>query len=189
MVIRGLIVPVGWWAPASEQTLFTAHTFSFAFIDIIIFLAMQIARIASSARSVSCLTIRSRPVTSRRFTMATRASAREVVSTDQAPGAVGPYSQAIKAGGMVYVSGQVVRVRGLAPGGSSGAAQPPSRAHVPLLTRYILTFPLPRSLANSLTRCLPRSFALSLFRSFARHWCQERRISPRRTSAARRSRL
>jgi hypothetical protein len=69
---------------------------------------MQIARVASGTRS--CLTI---PRNSRRVTfvpMTTRASAREVVSTDQAPGAVGPYSQAIKAGGMVYVSGQVVRV-------------------------------------------------------------------------------
>ena len=35
-------------------------------------------------------------------------SAREVVATDKAPGAVGPYSQAIKANGMVFVSGQVV---------------------------------------------------------------------------------
>ena len=35
-------------------------------------------------------------------------AAREVVSTDKAPGAVGPYSQAIKANGMVYISGQVV---------------------------------------------------------------------------------
>lgn len=34
------------------------------------------------------------------------------MSTDKAPGAVGPYSQAIKANGMVYVSGQV----GLVPG-------------------------------------------------------------------------
>jgi 2-iminobutanoate/2-iminopropanoate deaminase len=40
------------------------------------------------------------------------ASSREVVSTQDAPGAVGPYSQAIKANGMVYVSGQV----GLVPG-------------------------------------------------------------------------
>jgi hypothetical protein len=44
--------------------------------------------------------------------MSTHASSREVVSTDKAPGAVGPYSQAVKAGGMVYVSGQV----GLVPG-------------------------------------------------------------------------
>ena len=32
---------------------------------------------------------------------------KEVVSTDKAPAAVGPYSQAIKSGGLVYVSGQV----------------------------------------------------------------------------------
>jgi 2-iminobutanoate/2-iminopropanoate deaminase len=31
----------------------------------------------------------------------------EVVSTDEAPGAIGPYSQAIKAGGMVFCSGQI----------------------------------------------------------------------------------
>lgn len=35
-------------------------------------------------------------------------AAREVVNTDKAPGAVGPYSQAIKANGMVFISGQVV---------------------------------------------------------------------------------
>ena len=29
------------------------------------------------------------------------------VATDQAPGAIGPYSQAIKVGGMVYTSGQI----------------------------------------------------------------------------------
>jgi 2-iminobutanoate/2-iminopropanoate deaminase len=34
------------------------------------------------------------------------------IVTDQAPAAVGPYSQAIRAGGMVYVSGQL----GLVPG-------------------------------------------------------------------------
>ena len=32
---------------------------------------------------------------------------REIVSTDKAPGAIGPYSQAIKTGGMVYCSGQI----------------------------------------------------------------------------------
>lgn len=31
----------------------------------------------------------------------------ETVSTDNAPGAIGPYSQAIKANGMVYCSGQI----------------------------------------------------------------------------------
>jgi 2-iminobutanoate/2-iminopropanoate deaminase len=32
---------------------------------------------------------------------------RTPVKTDRAPGAIGPYSQAIKAGGFVFVSGQV----------------------------------------------------------------------------------
>ncbi|MBT5019915.1 MAG: RidA family protein [Planctomicrobium sp.] len=31
----------------------------------------------------------------------------QVVSTDQAPAAIGPYSQAVIAGGMLYVSGQI----------------------------------------------------------------------------------
>ena len=32
---------------------------------------------------------------------------RDVISTDQAPKAIGPYSQAIRAAGMVFTSGQV----------------------------------------------------------------------------------
>lgn len=32
---------------------------------------------------------------------------REIITTDKAPGAIGPYSQAIKTGGMVYCSGQI----------------------------------------------------------------------------------
>lgn len=32
---------------------------------------------------------------------------REIISTDKAPGAIGPYSQAIKAGGMIFCSGQI----------------------------------------------------------------------------------
>ena len=32
---------------------------------------------------------------------------REIISTDKAPGAIGPYSQAIRTGGMVYCSGQI----------------------------------------------------------------------------------
>lgn len=32
---------------------------------------------------------------------------REVIRTERAPGAVGPYSQAIRAGGFVWVSGQI----------------------------------------------------------------------------------
>lgn len=31
----------------------------------------------------------------------------EIVDTDQAPAAIGPYSQAVKAAGMLYVSGQI----------------------------------------------------------------------------------
>jgi 2-iminobutanoate/2-iminopropanoate deaminase len=32
---------------------------------------------------------------------------KEIISTENAPGAIGPYSQAIKANGMVFVSGQI----------------------------------------------------------------------------------
>lgn len=32
---------------------------------------------------------------------------KEIISTENAPGAIGPYSQAIKVGGMVYCSGQI----------------------------------------------------------------------------------
>lgn len=32
---------------------------------------------------------------------------KQVISTDSAPGAIGPYSQAIKAGNMIFCSGQI----------------------------------------------------------------------------------
>lgn len=32
---------------------------------------------------------------------------KKIISTDKAPGAIGPYSQAIKAGNMVFCSGQI----------------------------------------------------------------------------------
>lgn len=32
---------------------------------------------------------------------------KEIISTDKAPGAIGPYSQAVKAGGMIFLSGQI----------------------------------------------------------------------------------
>lgn len=32
---------------------------------------------------------------------------RTIISTDQAPAAIGPYSQAVKVGGTVYLSGQI----------------------------------------------------------------------------------
>jgi 2-iminobutanoate/2-iminopropanoate deaminase len=34
-------------------------------------------------------------------------SNKEIVSTENAPGAIGPYSQAVKAGGMLFCSGQI----------------------------------------------------------------------------------
>ena len=39
--------------------------------------------------------------------MAADHAMREVISTDKAPGAIGPYSQAIKAAGMIFCSGQI----------------------------------------------------------------------------------
>lgn len=45
------------------------------------------------------------------------ATGREVVFTEAAPAAVGPYSQAIKANGFLYVSGQVPLVPGVGDGG------------------------------------------------------------------------
>lgn len=32
---------------------------------------------------------------------------KEIISTDKAPGAIGPYSQAVKTNGLVYTSGQI----------------------------------------------------------------------------------
>lgn len=32
---------------------------------------------------------------------------KEIISTENAPGAIGPYSQAVKTGGMVFCSGQI----------------------------------------------------------------------------------
>lgn len=34
-------------------------------------------------------------------------AAKEIVSTEKAPAAIGPYSQAVKAGGFLFVSGQI----------------------------------------------------------------------------------
>lgn len=45
------------------------------------------------------------PFASRRHTVSASASGKEAVSTSDAPAALGPYSQAIKANGMVFVSG------------------------------------------------------------------------------------
>lgn len=35
---------------------------------------------------------------------------KEVISTKNAPAAIGPYSQAIKVGGMLYMSGQIALI-------------------------------------------------------------------------------
>ena len=32
---------------------------------------------------------------------------KQIISTEKAPAAIGPYSQAVEAGGMVYTSGQI----------------------------------------------------------------------------------
>ena len=37
---------------------------------------------------------------------------RTVIHTDKAPAAIGPYSQAVKAGGLVFCSGQIALVPG-----------------------------------------------------------------------------
>lgn len=38
---------------------------------------------------------------------ATAPAGREVIATDEAPGAIGPYSQAVKVGSTLYLSGQI----------------------------------------------------------------------------------
>ncbi|WPT11831.1 Reactive Intermediate Deaminase A [Picochlorum sp. SENEW3] len=70
----------------------------------------QICRIQSATKGSTALIARHRRRSA--FSSIVMASSREVISTENAPGAVGPYSQAIKANGMVYVSGQVALVPG-----------------------------------------------------------------------------
>jgi 2-iminobutanoate/2-iminopropanoate deaminase len=41
------------------------------------------------------------------FCLVRRFFMKEIISTENAPGAIGPYSQAIKAGGMLFCSGQI----------------------------------------------------------------------------------
>ena len=69
-----------------------------------------LGRLASRTPAASPL--RPLALPSRARNMATQASARQVISTDKAPAALGPYSQAVKAGNTLYVSGQI----GLVPG-------------------------------------------------------------------------
>ncbi len=68
------------------------------------------SRLAASAqRCFRASVLPPRPQRSRAMSVA---AVKQVIATDKAPAALGPYSQAIKAGGTVYVSGQI----GLVPG-------------------------------------------------------------------------
>ena len=49
----------------------------------------------------------SRTASSRARATPVRAMAKEIISTDKSPAALGPYNQAVKAGNMVFVSGQI----------------------------------------------------------------------------------
>lgn len=71
----------------------------------------QICRIQSATKGSTAWVARHRRRSA--FSSIVMSSSREVISTENAPGAVGPYSQAIKANGMVYVSGQVALVPGV----------------------------------------------------------------------------
>ena len=63
---------------------------------------------------------------------------RKVICSEKAPGAIGPYSQAIEANGMVFVSGQlpIDAATGVMPDGGEGAndLDPP-------VTREYKTYP------------------------------------------------
>lgn len=65
-----------------------------------------------ASRQICRFAIRPISVQRNRRCIIPMASSREVVNTEKAPAAVGPYSQAIKANGMVYISGQVPLVPG-----------------------------------------------------------------------------
>jgi len=51
--------------------------------------------------------------------MRTASSRREVIFTDAAPAALGPYSQAIKCNNQLYISGQI----GIVPGSTNFASE------------------------------------------------------------------
>lgn len=52
----------------------------------------------------------------------------EFVATDGAPAAIGPYSQAVRAGGWLYCSGQVALAPGAAPTWSATVTSRPRPA-------------------------------------------------------------
>ena len=62
--------------------------------------------------SVAAATMHCRSKASR-ASFVVKAARKEIISTDAAPGAVGPYSQAIKSGGFLYVSGCIPLVPGV----------------------------------------------------------------------------
>jgi reactive intermediate/imine deaminase len=64
----------------------------------------------SSAVSATLGAVARRPPTLRRartLTTVRAAAGKEVIATDKSPAALGPYSQAIKAGPLLFVSGQI----------------------------------------------------------------------------------
>ncbi|CAG9460689.1 unnamed protein product [Pedinophyceae sp. YPF-701] len=71
------------------------------------FARLSVNKLAAQAR-FGAASARARPARMMTF----KAVARQVVHTDKAPPAVGPYSQAIKHGSTVYVSGQIPLVPG-----------------------------------------------------------------------------
>jgi reactive intermediate/imine deaminase len=70
--------------------------------------AAALQKLSYSTRAFTAAVPRPAP----RRAQVTRAMSKQVINTDKAPGAVGPYSQAIRAGNTLYVSGQVALVPG-----------------------------------------------------------------------------
>ncbi len=56
---------------------------------------------------------------------------KKVICSEKAPGAIGPYSQAIEANGMVFVSGQlpIDAATGVMPRWCGGASPPVTREY------------------------------------------------------------
>lgn len=68
---------------------------------------------------------------------------KRIISTTQAPAAVGPYSQAVDAGGMVFVSGQIpldAATGALVPGDISAQTEQVMKNLEAVLTAAALTF-------------------------------------------------
>ena len=65
---------------------------------------------------------------------------QKVISTDKAPSAIGPYSQAIEINGMVYTSGviPVDPATGVIADGVEAQAEPVSYTHLTLPTKLVV---------------------------------------------------